>query len=829
MARFSWLNRGRGSRPLGGSQGRSPDPLDGLYLAGPDGVVPFRNSAFLRGDPLFDTDQDIDLERTLAGAIRAYRASVWVYRCIRIRAQAIAAIPLKIVDKQGNDLPGHPLAQLFSDMQSGLIRRTESDLQVFGVAYWSFGYNQHTGQASIKRLNPSTIEVVTDQENFTGPIQYRQVINGKVVHLWQPHELVVFHDYAPDDDMGGVSPVAVALKAIGVTINISAFSEYYFRNGAMPDLILVSQNRLNDSDKGRIEAEWKRRFGGIRKAHGTAILEAGLFDVKVLTPPIKDLAMVELREEERRDICAALGVPMSIAQAADPALYAAKQDYANFHTLTVLPELDLIVDCINRSLMPWFGDGRVVPDTSQVEALQEDLVEISQRNQIGISSGYISLNEAREREGLEPLPVDAFIIGGQLVSRQDLEAGQFDKLRQPAPDLGGLLGGLGGQPSLPRQTTQSITPGVEDTGSASVIDVVVRSVGQGRGLELISSAVKANALEDLRRWRKKVATKGHTTSFQSEYIPPALARFLREDLLAWDGEIDCSEWIKAAFDKTEAILQGDDELLAEFEAYWRDLPAVGDDIERGFGLYADSLMEQVIEALQSGSQEAVLQALNLYLSEAEQSLTELFVGTEQELGPLMALFLAGAQRGAELLQRAGGKSWATKDGIRFNWSLMHRLARDWARKYAADLVRGINETTLEVFRQAIAGWVEKGGSLEDLAKYLQGKLPELEIPEGWSPDKVKWAVSRQRARLIAQTESTRVFTEGSIQQWEQSGVTEAKWRTNVDELVCDVCRSMQNVVGNLRTGWVSPLTGKTYRPPAHPGCRCFLAPIVEKG
>ncbi len=792
-------------------------PAHGMYLygIGSDGVHPIKSNSPLH-NRFFDlvSDEDsLDLPRTAAGLVKAYSLSVWAYRCVRIRAHALAAIPLVIKDSTGEIMPDHPLSPVFSGQNSRLLYITESDLQIFGRAFWSFGLDRQTNRAWVRRLNPTTMEVESD---YTGVHLYRQRIAGRVTGEWQPHEIVMFSDYAPDDDLGGLSPVSVALRAVGATISISAFSEHFFRNGAIPDAVLVSQNRLSDPDKERIQTEWRRRFGGVKKSHGTAILEAGLFDLKTITPPLKDLAMTELREEERRDICAALGVPMSIAQAADPALYAAKQDYTNFHTLTVLPELDMLVDTINEHLVPRYGvrGAHVEADTSHVEALQEDLIEIMQRNQGGIAAGYLSLNEARMREGLEPLPVDAFVIGGRLVARSDIESGQFPAQQPSLPFLAGF-------PQLPPSTRE---PRQADTVPArGVIDLVVRNVGPDRGVELVGGALRDQALEDLQRWQRKAAKKGPDALFESDYIPSAVMGFLRADLLAWDGETKPDEWIKRAFARAEMALKADDEKVTEFEVFWRGYEDIYQQIARLFDSYAEGLPALIAMALREGGEANAQQALLLALQAAGDEFTSALIGSSEEPGPLLAAFLAGSVRGDELLTQAR----PAKASLTIDWSLVHQAALDWARRYTGDLIRGINETTLDVFREAIGDWIDRGGSLEDLAKFIEGKLPETDIPSGWTPGKVRWATSRERARLIAQTETTRAFAEGSIARWEQAGVTQGRWRTNNDELVCALCGRLNNVIGDLREGWSDPSTGQLYRPPAHPGCRCPIAPMVE--
>ena len=59
-----------------------------------------------------------------------------------------------------------------------------------------------------------------------------------------------------------------------------------------------------------------------------------------------------------------------------------------------------------------------------------------------------------------------------------------------------------------------------------------------------------------------------------------------------------------------------------------------------------------------------------------------------------------------------------------------------------------------------------------------------------------------------------------------------EWRTAEDELVCKVCRPLDGariaIEGNFQFQGVAPgLVTTDSSPPAHPGCRCYLAPVLE--
>lgn len=800
-----------------------------LYAIGPGGIQEITTRS--TGNPLTDLfygieHDDAPFTNSDSGYARAFQASVWAFKCVRLRAATLSSIPVEFVNSASEVVP-HPLSAALSRGNTRLLKYTESDMQVFGRAFWRFGMGAD-GQGWIRRLNPQTVEVISDH---TGVLGYVQRLDGQEVGRWGRHEMVHFHDYNPDNDLDGLSPMALALQAVGVTLNIATFAEYFFKHGAIPTGILVSETVMKPSDRERVLDEWHRRFGGVDNAHRTALLDGGRIEYQAITPPLKDLAMVELREEERREICAAFDVPMSIAQAADPALYAAKQDYANFHTFAVLPALDLLVDAINSQILPWYGVSGVSlqPNLDEVEALQEDRSEITQRNAAAVGAGYLSINAALVREKEGPLKTDWLIIGGKLVPKQMLDDGDLDGLRE--------LGIVGvPEPATPAFPFLAVPPGpepppqralpepriIDQLPARAQVDIVVRAEDDGEAAEVRGVVLRDTVLQDLARWRRKVIKRGADAPFTPDYLPGAIADWVRADLLAWDGATDRIKWTNAAFDRAEALVKAEDDDLAtpeEFEAYWRGIGGLFDDVAEAFLGQWEGLPARLAQALRESGQAGATFDIPAFLTAQERGLIDALAGDD---GPLVRVVLAGAARGNDLL-RASKAVKQDDAGLTIDWQVIDQYAREWAREFAASEVRGINDTTLAIFREKIAAWIEGGGSLEDLAKYIEGDLVGLDIPDGWSPDKLDWAVSRERARLIAQTETTAAFHEGAVTRWEQAGVPQKRFRTQNDSHICAVCRGLNNKITGLRDKWRGD-DGQLHGIPVHPGCRCFGAP-----
>lgn len=140
-------------------------------------------------------------------------------------------------------------------------------------------------------------------------------------------------------------------------------------------------------------------------------------------------------------------------------------------------------------------------------------------------------------------------------------------------------------------------------------------------------------------------------------------------------------------------------------------------------------------------------------------------------------------------------------GLGVDWGLVNRGATDWARRYAYELVRGINDTTREGLREGIGDYYERGLTLGQLRERL-GRY--------FSP---------VRADTIATTEVTRASVEGErvvARELSGQGIQMVEvWQTNNDEIVCPVCGPRHGKANG--DGWT-----ENDGPPAHPRCRCWV-------
>ncbi len=346
------------------------------------------------------------------------------------------------------------------------------------------------------------------------------------------------------------------------------------------------------------------------------------------------------------------------------------------------------------------------------------------------------------------------------------------------------------------------------------------------------------ALDDLKRWQRKASTKGLHKPFSSTAIPESIQTFVRWDLEALEevGEEERSKAIKRTFEWAAKAVQNKDTTPEEFETFWSGIGDTSKDLFKMFEqlVSAPEIRDRLAQEVEAAGNTEVVPA---FFERLTQEWTDKLLGTEEEPGPLAKIYLAGAVRGNELHQATLPKKHrARKALVNVGWNILAKDALEKARTQTFDLVRGINRQTADAFRNAMGDWISRGGSLTGLTDLLKGRLRGLDIPEGWSDSKIKWATSRNRARLIAQTESTKVFVDGNKARWQQVGVKEWRWRTQADYDVCNTCKALNNQIVPIDgAGFVvPPAHRKQYgqhvkQPPIHPGDRCFVAPVTAYG
>ncbi|MBV5257472.1 phage portal protein [Synechococcus moorigangaii CMS01] len=349
--------------------------------------------------------------RDYAGLAReGYGRNAVANRCVRLIAEAAAAVPLRIEGKgRAADAVRTLLTQPNPD-QTGveLMETFHGHLQVAGNAYLEIaeGYD---GPSALFVLRPDRVRVMPGPKGWADAFEYRNGSDRRMIERDRASgkspvlHLKLFH---PSDDHYGLPPLEAAARAVDVHNAGGAWAKALLDNAARPSGALVvtskdgSEARLTDQQYQRLKDELETLHSGPANAGRPLLLEGGL-DWKPMGHSPAEMDFIAARREAAREIALAFGVPPMMLGLPGDNTYANYRD-ANlaFYRQTILPLARKTCASLNGWLAPWLGEGfHIRPDEDALPALSEERLARWQR--IG-GADFLSDGEKRALLGLKP-------------------------------------------------------------------------------------------------------------------------------------------------------------------------------------------------------------------------------------------------------------------------------------------------------------------------------------------------------------------------------------------------------------------------------------------
>ena len=208
----------------------------------------------------------------------------------------------------------------------------------------------------------------------------------------------------------GISRLKPALRTMQLMTSMRQFQDNFFKNGAVPGLVLKTPNTLSEKIKERMIQSWSIRYKPDAGGRRPLILDGGIEIDQIANVNFRELGFQEAIAENEKIILKALGIPPIMLDSGNNANI--RPNMRMYYLETVLP----IVRKLNFALERYFGF-EVKEDITDIPALQPELRDQSQYYSALVNTGIISANEAREHlgfeavEGYDDLRVPANIAG----------------------------------------------------------------------------------------------------------------------------------------------------------------------------------------------------------------------------------------------------------------------------------------------------------------------------------------------------------------------------------------------------------------------------------
>ena len=332
----------------------------------------------------------------------AYDQIEVIHRAVEMIVSACVEIPFEITDGG----PAKKLNKLLNERPNPfedrikLFRRAYFDLVIDGNAFFYYD------GISLYVLPANDVQIITDPKTFIKGYLFlitsnyasyasgaRDAKNQSSIEFSSDE---IIHIKLDNDDsiFRGKSSIKSLDSIINIYHALLKFQKQFFKNNAVPGVVLTTDSVLNTKVKDRLLQSWRSSYATIFDgARSPAILDGGLKIDKFSDINFQSLDFEASIERLEQDMAKALGVPYVLMKSGNNANISANQ--VLFYEHTVLP----IVNMFASAFTQYFNSSKIRADKSVVTALQPDLRTQSQYYVSLVNSGIITADEARAKLG----------------------------------------------------------------------------------------------------------------------------------------------------------------------------------------------------------------------------------------------------------------------------------------------------------------------------------------------------------------------------------------------------------------------------------------------
>lgn len=338
-----------------------------------------------------------------------------VLASVNVIAQTIGTLPLLLYRRTGTSktrVDSDPLAELLRWKPNPYQTSTEWREQMIahallhGNAYSEIIRAADGTVRELLVLDPRAMQV---ERGAYGPTYRYQPAEGAsrtftVASPTEPPKILHLRGLSTSG-LVGRSLVTDASDIIDTAHSAQVYGRTLLDNGATPALVLKHPQVLDEEAAARLKESWRAAYGGARKAGGIAVLEEGM-SLDTLSMSNEDLQLLETRKFTRSEIAALFRVPAHMIGDME------RSTFSNIEHQSI----EFVQHCIR----PWVVrfeqvlHATLLSDTPQQKRsyffefqidglLRGDIQSRYQAYQVGRQAGFLSINDIRRLENLDPV------------------------------------------------------------------------------------------------------------------------------------------------------------------------------------------------------------------------------------------------------------------------------------------------------------------------------------------------------------------------------------------------------------------------------------------
>lgn len=329
-----------------------------------------------------------------------------VFRCVRLIADVLGTLPLKLMKKDGDSrlqADEHELYDLLhsspNDYQTAFEfkRLLTEHILLEGNAY-ALKVKSRNKIIALLPINPYQ---VTPKMLQTGEVVYIYTNEQGSQKLYSSDEIFHLRGYSRDG-IKGRSIISQAREAIGVALTTENHGANVFKNGTHVGSVLETTEKLSKEAYERLKDDMQSRSGS-DQAGKNMILEEGL-SYKPIGMSLDDAQFIGTREFTSGDICKFFGVPPHLVGDTNKATSWGKgieEQNIGFVNYTLLPHIVNWQERAKKSLLN-SNEKKFYFRFSLQSLLRGDMKTRFEVLKGLVQFGIISPDEARKLEDMNP-------------------------------------------------------------------------------------------------------------------------------------------------------------------------------------------------------------------------------------------------------------------------------------------------------------------------------------------------------------------------------------------------------------------------------------------
>jgi len=332
-----------------------------------------------------------------------------IWCAIRVISETVGSLPLILYERsedgRGRKVAAeHPLYELLYCMP-------HPEITAMLWAETLMGHVLAYGNAYAEVVRGPTGEILSLPILRPDWMAPRRDDSGQLIYEYR-HPRVGTHQYLPSeifhlrglgfDGLVGYSVIRMARESIGLTMAAERFGAKFFGSGAKPSGVLTHPGRLSDDARGRLRQDFERMHQGVNNSHRVAILEEGMKWDALGIPP-DDAQFLQTRQFQLQEVARWFNIPVGKLRGQGASYASMEAENLVFLTETIRPYLVRIEQEIYAKLLTGVERRIYFAEHMIDDLLRADQAARYNAYAIGRNWGWLSVNEIRSKEGLDPI------------------------------------------------------------------------------------------------------------------------------------------------------------------------------------------------------------------------------------------------------------------------------------------------------------------------------------------------------------------------------------------------------------------------------------------